>query len=120
VIGSVFGDLHDIGKNLVSMLMKGAGFEVIDLGTNVETSQFISAVKDNNAGILGMSALLTTTMPVMKDVIDALEENKLRDTVTILIGGAPVSEDYAKEIGADGYCADAGSAVRMARTMTNA
>jgi 5-methyltetrahydrofolate--homocysteine methyltransferase len=118
VIGSVQGDLHDIGKNLVKMLLEGAGFTVIDLGTNVETQQFLSAIKENNATILGMSALLTTTMPIMKDVIDSLKKNKIRDQVKVLIGGAPVSEEYAKEIGADGYGADAGSAVRLARTLT--
>jgi 5-methyltetrahydrofolate--homocysteine methyltransferase len=100
------------------MLLEGAGFTVIDLGTNVESKQFLSAIKENNATILGMSALLTTTMPIMKDVIDSLKKNKIRDQVKVLIGGAPVSEEYAKEIGADGYGADAGSAVRLARTLT--
>ncbi len=118
VIGSVQGDLHDIGKNLVRMLMEGAGFDVIDLGTNVETARFLSAVKENKATILGMSALLTTTMPVMKDVIDLLVQNNLRDQVKVLVGGAPVSEEYARNIGADGYGADAGSAVRLAKSLT--
>lgn len=118
VIGSVQGDLHDIGKNLVRMLMEGAGFDVIDLGTNVETTRFLSAVKENKATILGMSALLTTTMPVMKDVIDLLVQNNVRDQVKVLVGGAPVSEKYARDIGADGYGADAGSAVRLAKSLT--
>lgn len=118
VIGSVQGDLHDIGKNLVKMMLEGAGFTVVDLGTNVEIDLFISAIKENNATILGMSALLTTTMPVMKDVIDLLSENNLRDQVKVLVGGAPVSEEYAREIGADGYGADAGSAVRLAKSFT--
>ncbi len=118
VIGSVQGDLHDIGKNLVRMLMEGAGFDVIDLGTNVETTRFLSAVKENKATVLGMSALLTTTMPMMKDVIDLLVQNNLRDQVKVLVGGAPVSEEYARKIGADGYGADAGSAVRLAKSLT--
>ncbi len=117
VIGSVQGDLHDIGKNLVRMLMEGAGFTVIDLGTNVESETFISTIKEKNANLLGMSALLTTTMPVMKEVIGLLEKNDLRDRVKVLIGGAPVTDAYAKEIGADGYGADAGSAVRMAKAL---
>ncbi|MFH2059260.1 MAG: corrinoid protein [Pseudomonadota bacterium] len=117
VIGTVHGDLHDIGKNLVKMLLGGAGFEVIDLGTNVEPAKFILAVKDHNADIVGMSALLTTTMPMMKEVINLLCENNLREKVKILVGGAPVTEEYSQEIGADGYGADAGSAVRMAKSM---
>lgn len=117
VIGSVRGDLHDIGKNLVKMLLEGAGFEVIDLGTNVESKQFLSAVQDHNAKLVGMSALLTTTMPVMKEVIDLLSDNKLRDSVKVIVGGAPVTEEYSREIGADGYGADAGSAVRIAKAL---
>jgi 5-methyltetrahydrofolate--homocysteine methyltransferase len=117
VIGSVHGDLHDIGKNLVKMLLEGAGFEVIDLGTNVESKKFLSAVQDHNANIVGMSALLTTTMPVMKEVIDLLSENNLRKNVKVLVGGAPVTEEYSQKIGADGYGADAGSAVRIAKSM---
>lgn len=120
VIGSVQGDLHDIGKNLVRMLLEGAGFEVIDLGTNVETGQFLAAIKENNATILAMSALLTTTMPVMKDVIDRLVDQDLRQQVKVIIGGAPVSEEYASQIGADGYGADAGSAVRVAKRLVQA
>lgn len=117
VIGSVHGDLHDIGKNLVKMLLEGAGFKVIDLGTNVESKAFLSAVQDHNANIVGMSALLTTTMPVMKEVIDLLSENNLRKSVKVLVGGAPVTEEYSQDIGADGYGADAGSAVRIAKSL---
>ncbi|MFO7557315.1 MAG: corrinoid protein [Desulfobacterales bacterium] len=117
VIGSVRGDLHDIGKNLVKMLLEGAGFEVVDLGTNVESKQFLSAVQDHNAKLVGMSALLTTTMPVMKEVIDLLSDNKLRDSVKVIVGGAPVTEEYSREIGADGYGSDAGSAVRIAKAL---
>jgi len=117
IIGSVQGDLHDIGKNLVKMLLEGAGFDVVDLGTNVEAATFLSAVKEHNANIVGMSALLTTTMPVMKEVIDLLVENNLREKVKVLVGGAPVSEEYSQDIGADGYAADAGSAVRIAKTL---
>ncbi len=117
VIGTVHGDLHDIGKNLVKMLIEGAGFEVIDLGTNVETDKFISTAKENNAGIIALSALLTTTMPVMKDIVDGLESAGIRDKVKVLVGGAPVTEEYAKEIGADGYGSDAGSAVRIAKSL---
>ncbi len=117
VIGSVQGDLHDIGKNLVKMMMEGAGFEVIDLGTNVEPDTFVEAVRKNNAVLVGMSALLTTTMPMMKEVISALENAGIRNQVKILIGGAPVSEEFTEEIKADGYGADAGSAVRIAKKL---
>lgn len=117
VIGTVRGDLHDIGKNLVKMLLEGGGFNVIDLGTDVDPSTFLSAVKDHKANIIGMSALLTTTMPAMKEVIDLLAENNIRETVKVLIGGAPVTEAFCQEIGADGYGSDAGSAVRIAKTL---
>ena len=117
VIGSVFGDVHDIGKNLVKMMLEGAGFDVIDLGVNVTTKQFIEAVRDNDANIVGMSALLTTTMPVMKEVIDALKESGLRNQVKVLVGGAPVSDAYAEEIGADARGTDAGAAVRIAKSL---
>lgn len=120
VIGTVHGDMHDIGKNLVRMLMEGAGFDVVDLGTNVETNEFLSAIKEKNASVLAMSALLTTTMPVMKDVIDLLEKEDVRNQVKVLIGGAPVTEEYAQQIGADGYGADAGSAVRIAKALVQA
>lgn len=115
VIGSVRGDLHDIGKNLVKMLLEGGGFSVIDLGTDVDPPAFLSAVQDNNANLVGMSALLTTTMPAMKEVIDLLSEKNIREQVKVLIGGAPVTEAFCREIGADGYGPDAGSAVRLAK-----
>lgn len=117
VIGSIFGDIHDIGKNLVKMLMESAGFKVVDLGINVAPDQFLAAVRENNADIVGMSALLTTTMPVMQDVITKLEENGLRDKVKVIIGGAPVSAAYAEKIGADAHGADAGAAVRIAKSL---
>jgi len=117
VIGTVRGDLHDIGKNLVKMLLEGGGFDVIDLGTDVDPPAFLSAIKDHNANILGMSALLTTTMPAMKEVVDLLAENNIRDSVKVLVGGAPVTEAFCQEIGADGYGADAGSAVRIAKSL---
>jgi 5-methyltetrahydrofolate--homocysteine methyltransferase len=117
VLGSVFGDMHDIGKNLVKMMLEGAGYDVIDLGVNVRPEQFISAVRDKNATLVGMSSLLTTTMPVMKEVIDALEENGLRNQVKVIIGGAPVDDAYAEEIGADACGTDAGAAVRIAKAL---
>jgi 5-methyltetrahydrofolate--homocysteine methyltransferase len=117
VIGTVEGDLHDIGKNLVAMLLKGSGFEVIDLGTNVSASAFVDAVKTHNAQLVGLSALLTTTMPAMRDVVSELKASGL--AVKIMIGGAPITESFAKEIGADGYSADAASAVDLARTLVN-
>ena len=110
VIGTVKGDLHDIGKNLVCMILESAGFKVIDLGVDNSPEQFIEAVKENHPQIVGMSALLTTTMPAMKETIDAFVEEGLRETVKIIIGGAPVSRQYAAEIGADGYGDDAISA----------
>ena len=117
VIGSSQGDLHDIGKNLVKMLMEGVGFSVVDLGTDVEPGKFLEAVRTNKADIVGISALLTTTMPMMKKVIDTLESAGLRDQVKVLVGGAPVTQEYADEIGADAYGADAGSAVRIAKSL---
>jgi len=117
VIGTVEGDLHDIGKNLVAMMLEGAGFEVIDLGTEVAAEEFVAAVEEYKPDILGMSALLTTTMPHMAEVIEALKQAGIRDTVKILIGGAPVTEGYAVEIGADGYAPDAASAVRVAKQL---
>ncbi len=117
VVGTVEGDLHDIGKNLVKMMMEGSGFTVIDLGVNVNIDKFLGAIKDNKANILGMSALLTTTMPMMKEMIESLEAEGLREQVTVLIGGAPITEGYAKEIGADGYGPDAGAAVRIAKSL---
>jgi 5-methyltetrahydrofolate--homocysteine methyltransferase len=115
VIGTVKGDLHDIGKNLVAAMLEGGGYEVIDLGVNVDPMKFVRAVKDKSAHIVALSALLTTTMPAMKTTIDAIKQAGLRDTVKIMVGGAPVTESYAKEIGADGYSQNAAGAVSLAR-----
>lgn len=120
VIGTVKGDLHDIGKNLVKMMFEGAGFEVVDLGVDVTASSFVDAVRNENPDILGLSALLTTTMPAMKATIDALEEAGIRDQVKVIIGGAPVTDHYAREIRADGYAADASSAVDLGRKLISA
>jgi 5-methyltetrahydrofolate--homocysteine methyltransferase len=116
-IGTVKGDLHDIGKNLVSMMLQGAGFEIVDLGVDVPPDQFVQVVKEGEVQILALSALLTTTMPAMKVTLDALQAAGLRDSVKVLIGGAPVTQRYAEEIGADGYAPDANSAVRKAREL---
>ena len=113
ILGTVKNDLHDIGKNLVGMMYEGAGFEVIDLGIDVSTEQFIEAVKTESPDIIAMSALLTTTMPNLKIVIDALKEAGLRDEIKIMIGGAPVTSSYAEEIGADGFGEDAASSVEV-------
>jgi len=115
-IGTVKGDLHDIGKNLVKMMLEGAGFEVIDLGTDVSEEKFVEAVKVHRPNIIGMSALLTTTMVNMVEVIKALEAAGLRDKVKIMIGGAPITQNYTDQIGADGYSPDAASAVDKAKT----
>ena len=115
-IGTVRGDLHDIGKNLVSMMWKGAGFEVMDLGIDVPEEKFVEAAK-NGAQLIGLSALLTTTMPGMKSVIEKLKSEGIRDKVRVIIGGAPVTQAYADEIGADGYAPDAGSAVDKAKKL---
>jgi 5-methyltetrahydrofolate--homocysteine methyltransferase len=120
VIGTVKGDLHDIGKNLVRMMLEGGGFRVIDLGVDVSPEKFIQAIKENNAQILAMSALLTTTMPSMKVTIDALKEAGLRDKVKVMVGGAPVTQQWADEIGADGYAPDAASAVDKAKELISA
>lgn len=117
VIGTVRGDIHDIGKNIVAMMLEGAGFEVINLGKNVAVEDFTRAVKVHNAHILGMSALLTTSMPYMKEVIDALTAQGLRERVIVLVGGAPLNEVYAREFGADAYCRDAYEAVHTARRL---
>ncbi|QUI21984.1 corrinoid protein [Vallitalea pronyensis] len=117
IIGTVKGDLHDIGKNLVRMMMVGAGLEVIDLGVDVSPEKYIAAVEENNPDIIAMSALLTTTMPNMKLVIEALEEKGLRDKIKVMIGGAPVTDDYAAEIGADRYTVDAASAAEVAKEL---
>jgi len=116
-IGTVKGDLHDIGKNLVAAMLEGGGYEVIDLGVNVDPSKFVAAVKDKNARIVALSALLTTTMPAMKTTIEALKKAGLRDSVKVMVGGAPVTESYAKEIGADGYSKNAAGAVEAARAL---
>jgi 5-methyltetrahydrofolate--homocysteine methyltransferase len=115
VIGTVKGDIHDIGKNLVAMMMEGAGFEVINLGVNNDADKFIAALREHNADILGMSALLTTTMPYMKVVIQALKDAGLRDKTFVMVGGAPVSPGFAEEIEADAYGRDAATAVDIAR-----
>ena len=115
VIGTVKGDLHDIGKNLVKMMMEGAGFEVIDLGRDVSPEKFVEAVRTNKPDIVGMSALITTTMLNMKDTIEALKNANLRDKVVVMIGGAPVTERFAAEIGADSYAKDADTAVAKAK-----
>lgn len=117
VMGTVQGDLHDIGKNLVASMLEGCGFEVINLGTNVSSQKFIDALKEHKAQILGMSALLTTTMSYMKEVIDALKEVGLRDQVKVMVGGAPLSESFAESIGADGFSSNANSAVALARSL---
>ena len=120
VVGTVQGDLHDIGKNLVGMMLEGTGFEVIDLGTDVTPIKFVEAVKTHHPQLIGLSALLTTTMPSMKKIMDALQEAGLRGQVKVLIGGAPVTEAYANQIGADGYAPDASSAARKAKALMGA
>jgi methylmalonyl-CoA mutase cobalamin-binding domain/chain len=114
VIGTVKGDIHDIGKNLVAMMLEGAGFEVIDLGINTDVDEYLGALEEHNPDILGMSALLTTTMPYMKVVIDTLTERGMRDDFIVLVGGAPLNEEFGTAIGADGYCRDAAVASEMA------
>ncbi|MCD6577341.1 MAG: corrinoid protein [Anaerolineaceae bacterium] len=114
VTGTVKGDLHDIGKNLVGMMMGGVGFEVVDIGTNVPPEKFIEAVKESGAQVVAMSAMLTTTMAGMSDTVKAFEEAGLRDEVKIMVGGAPVTESYASKIGADGYAPDASQAAKIA------
>ena len=125
VVGTVKGDLHDIGKNLVAMMLEGSGFEIVDLGTDVTPEKFVKAVQEHKpqAGgplVIGMSALLTTTMPSMSNTIKALQEAGLRDQVKVMIGGAPVTDGFAKQIGADGYSPDASSAVRLAKSLAGA
>ena len=117
VVGTVKGDLHDIGKNLVGMLMEGAGFQVIDLGIDVPSEKFVEAVKSQKPNVLGLSALLTTTMPKMKEVVESLVEAGIRKSLKVMVGGAPVTEKFAKDIGADGYAPDAASAVEKAREL---
>ena len=120
VIGSVKGDLHDIGKNLVASMLEGCGFEVINLGVDVPSDKFIAAIKENNADILCLSALLTTTMNYMKDVIEALKADGLRDQVKVMVGGAPVTAMFAEQVGADGYSEDVSEAVALARRLVSA
>ena len=115
VIGTVKGDIHDIGKNLVGMMMEGAGFEVIDIGINNSVDDYFAAIKEHNPEILGMSALLTTTMPYMRVVINALKEEGIRNDITVLVGGAPLNEAFAEDIEADAYCRDAAVAVETAK-----
>ena len=115
VIGTVKGDIHDIGKNLVSMMMEGAGFEVVDIGINNPVENYLEALEEHKPDILGMSALLTTTMPYMKVVIDTMVEQGLRDDYIVFVGGAPLNEEFGKAIGADAYCRDAAVAVEMAK-----
>ncbi len=117
VIATVYGDLHDIGKNIVTIMLKGAGYDVIDLGNNVSTERIVQTVKESGAPFLGLSALLTTTMRVMGEVVDALNNEGIRDQVKVLIGGAPTSEKFAGEIGADAFCADAFSAIDVLKRL---
>ncbi|HIG60005.1 MAG TPA: cobalamin-binding protein [Gammaproteobacteria bacterium] len=114
VIGTVKGDIHDIGKNLVGMMMEGAGFEVVDIGINNSVEDYLAALEEHNPDILGMSALLTTTMPYMKVVIDELVRLNIRDDYVVLVGGAPLNEEFGQAVGADGYCRDAAQAAQMA------
>jgi methylmalonyl-CoA mutase cobalamin-binding domain/chain len=115
VIGTVKGDIHDIGKNLVAMMLEGAGFEVINLGVNTDVDKFLNAIAEHQPDLLGMSALLTTTMPYMKVVIEALKTKGIRDDIVVLVGGAPLNEEFAAAIGADAYCRDAAVAVETAQ-----
>ena len=117
VIGTVKGDIHDIGKNLVSMMLEGAGFEVIDLGINNSVEKYLEALAKHKPDILGMSALLTTTMPYMKVVIDKMREENIRDDFIVLVGGAPLNEEFGKAVGADAYCRDAAIAVETAKSL---
>lgn len=119
VIGTVKGDLHDIGKNLVAMMMESSGLEVHNIGVDIAPEEFVTQAKDTNADILCLSALLTTTMPMMKQTIEAIKESGIRDSVKIMVGGAPVTESFASEIGADAFAADAGSAAKSAKALLN-
>jgi 5-methyltetrahydrofolate--homocysteine methyltransferase len=117
IIGTVKGDLHDIGKNLVGMMFEGAGFDVVDIGIDKEPQMFVDAIKEYNATLIGMSALLTTTMPKMGETINAIKEAGIRDQVKILVGGAPITAEFAEEIGADGYASNAASAVDKGKAL---
>jgi len=119
IIGTVKGDLHDIGKNLVSMMLESGGLIVHDLGVDIPPEEFVSQIKEKNASVVCLSALLTTTMPMLEETIRAIEESGLRDQVKIMIGGAPVTQEFADQIGADGYAPDAGSAARYAKTLVH-
>jgi|TARA_B100000959_G_scaffold269480_1_gene315282 5-methyltetrahydrofolate--homocysteine methyltransferase len=118
ILGSVDGDMHDIGKNLVAMMLEGAGFKIVDLGTDVSAAEFVEAIKEG-ADILGLSALLTTTLPSMESTIQAIEIEGLREDIKIIVGGAPVTAEYAHQIGADGYAKDASQAVKVAKSFIN-
>jgi methylmalonyl-CoA mutase cobalamin-binding domain/chain len=120
VIGTVKGDIHDIGKNLVGMMLEGAGFEVVDLGINTDVDEYIQALDEHKPDILGMSALLTTTMPYMKVVIDTMVEKGIRDDYIVLVGGAPLNEEFGKAVGADAYCRDAAVAAETAKQLVGA
>ena len=120
VIGTVKGDIHDIGKNLVGMMLEGAGFEVIDLGINNPVEKYLAAIEEHKPDLLGMSALLTTTMPYMKVVIDTLKEKGIRDKFIVLVGGAPLNEEFGRAVGADAYCRDAAIAVETAKQLVAA
>jgi len=120
VMGTVAGDLHDIGKNLVSMMLEGSGLEVVDLGTDVSPQQFVDAVREHQPQVIGMSALLTTTMPAMGATVEALKEAGLREQVKVMVGGAPITQDFADKIGADGFAPDASSASRKAKALAGA
>lgn len=117
VLGSIQGDLHDIGKNLVAIMLEGAGFEVVDLGIDVPAEKFIETALEEDASVVGVSSLLTTTMPKMKDVVDLVEERGLSGKIKVLVGGAPLTEEFAQSIGADGYAYDAANAVEKVRTL---
>jgi 5-methyltetrahydrofolate--homocysteine methyltransferase len=119
VIGTVKGDIHDIGKNLVGMMMEGAGFEVVDLGINTDAETYIAALKEHRPNILGMSALLTTTMPYMKVVIDTMNQEGIRDDYIVMVGGAPLNDEFGSAIGADAYCRDAATAVEVAKQLVS-
>jgi 5-methyltetrahydrofolate--homocysteine methyltransferase len=120
VVGTVKGDIHDIGKNLVCMMLEGAGFEVTDLGVNIDADTYIDAIEEKGATILGMSALLTTTMPYMKTVIERMKERGIRDDYIVLVGGAPLNEEFSQAIGADAYCRDAAVAAEVAKKLVEA
>ena len=119
VFATVQGDLHDIGKNLVIMMLEGAGFQVVDLGIDVPPETIVEAIRENQPNMLGLSALLTTTMPMIRTTIDEIKESGLRDQIKIIIGGAPVDQQFADEVGADGYAPDASSATHLARSLSN-